>query len=181
MEHTNAEESGQLPVNRSGTAAATRFAQLSLSVRRPHRLRSARHPASPALPPGAPDPGTWHCPRASPAHTVGARRRRTRRRTKSDSDTHRRPLLSARPCASVRHAGAPDIRSWYVAALSALIACAHCRRCRTRSLVRRVGTIFEYSSPTASLRPPLCLRPPCRCARYLALARDIVRVRARQR
>ena len=44
----------------------------SLSVRRPHRLRSARHPASPALPPGAPDPGTWHCPRSSPSHPVGA-------------------------------------------------------------------------------------------------------------
>ena len=41
-----------------------------------------------------------------------------------------RPSLCLRPPALP--SGAPDIRSWYVALLSALIAVAPCRRCRTR-------------------------------------------------
>ena len=102
---------------------------------------------------------------------------------RTESNTHRRPLLSAHPCASVRQLSRPArqilIRGIVrVHRLRTLPALSHCR---TRSLVSRVGTMLEYSPSTASLRPPLCLRPPCRRARYLALARDIVRVRARQR
>ena len=80
--------------------------------------------------------------------------------------------MSARPCASVRQLSRLAHQT-----LVRDIVRAH--RLRTPSALSRAFTRpsnrIQHSPSTASLRPPLCLRPPCRRTRHPVLVRDIVR------
>ena len=82
--------------------------------------------------------------------------------------------MSARPCASVRQLSRPARQT---SGLVRDIVRAH--RLRTPSALShaftRPSNRIQHSPSTASLRPPLCLRPPCRRTRHPVLVRDIVR------
>ena len=80
--------------------------------------------------------------------------------------------MYARPCASVRQLSRLARQT-----LVRDIVRAH--RLRTPSALShaftRPSNRIQHSPSTASLRPPLCLRPPCRRTRHPVLVRDIVR------
>ena len=144
--------SDKLPVNRSRDCGC-------------HTIRTALAlgtSASPALPSGAPDIRSWYVAlSALIACAKHCRHCRTRLLvSRTESNTHRRPLLSARPCASVRQLSRPArqtlvrgiVRAHRLRELSAL------SHCRTRLIIDPARCSNTHRRPLLSARPCASVR-----------------------